>query len=92
MALISEACNSLEGNIPSNVIRAVITRWTAHYLAYDWLIVLHPALTMVAGNDTSCVEAGLGSKIITGNTAAKAKAERMVNLIKNEAFWQSLIM
>ena len=75
MALISEACNSLEGNIPSSVIRAVITRWTAHYLAYDRLIVLHPALTMVAGNDTSHVEAGLGSKIITGNTAAKAKAE-----------------
>ena len=92
MALISEACKSLEGNIPSSVIRAVITRWTAHYLAYDRLIVLRPALMMVVGNDTARIEARLGSKIITGNKNAKTKAEQMVDLIRNEAFWESLIM
>ena len=42
LALISEAYSSLGGNIPSSVICAVITRWTAHYLAYDRLITLRP--------------------------------------------------
>ena len=92
LAAISEACSKLEGNIPSSVIRAVITRWTAHYLAYDRLIVLHPALTMVVGDDSSCIQARLGSKIITGNAAAKAKAERMINVITSEEFWKSLAM
>jgi len=63
----------LEGNIPSSVLRAVITRWTAHYLTYDQLIVLHPALTMVVGNDASRVEARLPPKVITGNTVQKPK-------------------
>jgi len=92
LALISEACNKLEGNIPSSVIRAVITRWTAHYLAYDRLIILYPALTMVVGDDISRIRAKLSSKVITGNAAAKAKAERMVNTITSEEFWKSLAM
>ena len=75
MALISDACKALEGNIPSSVIRAVITRWTAHYLAYDRLIALQPALDMVVSNDNARIRSQMGSKIITGNTAAKQKAE-----------------
>ena len=91
LALISEACHSLEGNVPSSVIHAVITCWTAHYLAYDQLIALRPALCMVISNDTSWVESNLTSRIITGNTGAKEKAKRMVAVIGNGQFWDSLI-
>ena len=91
LALISEACHSLEGNVPSSVIRAVITRWTAHYLAYDRLIALRPALRMVVSNDTSRAESNLPSKIITGNTGAKEKAKQMMAVIGNTQFWDSLI-
>lgn len=90
--MISEACTSLGGNIPSSVIRAVITRWTAHYLAYDRLITLRPALDSVITNDNARVRSQATSRIITGNTAAKQKAVRMVKLIGDSDFWESLIM
>lgn len=92
LAQISEACHSLGGNIPTSVIRAVITRWTAHYLAYHRLLTLRPALMIVVTNDAARVDSRLGSKIITGNAAAKAKAGRMVEVIKNQQFWTSLAM
>jgi hypothetical protein len=68
----------------------MITHWTAHYLAYDRLIIVHPALMVVAANGIARVKSKLDSKIITGNTAAKAKAVRMINTIQNEKFWDSL--
>jgi hypothetical protein len=93
LALISEACKSLGGETTgSSVIRAVITRWTAHYLAYSRLIALRPALTMVVTNDVARVQMNFGSKLVTGNPAARAKAERMVEAITNQEFWESLVM
>ena len=92
LALISDACSTLEGNIPSSVIRAVITRWTAHYLAYDRLITLRPVLMVVVTNDTARMVSRMGSRIITGNASAKQKATRMIELIKSGPFWESLIM
>lgn len=92
LALIHEACRTLEGNIPSSVIRAVITRWTAHYLTYHWLILLRPALMMVITSDSARIQSRLGSRIVTGNASAQRKAERMVEAIGNTRFWESLIM
>lgn len=92
LALIHEACRTLEGNIPSSVIRAVITRWTAHYLAYHRLILLRPALMMVITSDSARIQSRLGSRIVTGNASAQRKAERMVEAIGNTRFWESLIM
>lgn len=82
----------LDGNIPSSVIRAVITRWTAHYLAYTRLINLRPALMVITTNDFARVQSRLNSNIITGNAAAKKKAERMIAAIVDSRFWDSLIM
>ena len=92
LALICDACRMLDGNIPSSVIHAVITRWTAHYLAYNRLISLRPALVMVATNDSTCIALNLNSNIITRNAAAKGKAEQMIAAIMNLRFWESLIM
>ena len=92
LALIHEACRTLEGNIPSSVICAVITRWTAHYLAYHRLILLRPALMMVITSDSARIQSCLGSRIVTGNASAQQKAEQMVEAIGNTRFWESLIM
>ena len=92
LALISEACKSVDGITASSVIRAVITRWTAHYLAYRRLIDLYPALLMVVTNDAARAQYGGVSKLITGNSAARAKAQRMVEVITNNKFWESLIV
>ena len=86
LALISDACSILEENIPSSVICAVITRWTTHYLAYDWLITLCPVLMVVVTNNTAQMVSRMGSRIITGNASAKQKATRMIELIKSGPF------
>ena len=82
----------LDGNVPSSVIRTVITQWTAHYLAYSWLINLCPALMVITTNNSTHVQSRLGSHIITGNTAAKNKAKRMIAAILDPRFWNSLTM
>jgi hypothetical protein len=93
LALISEACKSDSGEVvASSVIRAIITRWTAHYLAYRRLISLRPALMVVITNDAARAQFGLASRLITGNQAAKLKAEQMVQAITNNEFWESLVM
>ena len=93
LALISDACKSLGGDTTaSSVLRAVITRWTAHYLAYQRLIALHPALMTVVTSDAARSQLNCASKLITGNPAARAKAERMVQAMTNNEFWESLVM
>ncbi|KIJ08508.1 hypothetical protein PAXINDRAFT_88772 [Paxillus involutus ATCC 200175] len=54
------------------VIRAVLTCWTAHYLAYRRLLQLRQTLFAI---------------IITGDAKAKAKATKMTELIKDTLFW-----
>ena len=91
--LSPDTCRSMGGEVTaSSVIRAVITRWTAHYLAYCRLISLRPALTMVVTNDAGRAQYNLASRLVTGNPAARAKAEQMVEAITNHEFWESLIM
>ena len=92
LALISDACKSVSGVTASSVIRAVITRWTAHYLAYRRLITLRPALMMVVTNDSAQTQYNGVSKLVTGNLAARNKAERMVKAITDNEFWESLVV
>ena len=82
----------LDGNVPSSVIRVVITRWMAHYLAYSRLINLRPTLMVITTNDSARIQSRLGSHIITGNVAAKNKAERMIAAIVDPRFWNSFTM
>jgi hypothetical protein len=69
------------------VIRAILTRWTAHYLSFRRLLEIRPSLTSIVYSDESRRE----SNIITGKGPAKAKAREMVELIKNTEFWKGLI-
>ena len=78
------------GKMPLSVIRAVITRWTAHYLAFRCLLELKLPLRALVNQDAM---APSGQQILVplGSTAAnKKKAREMVAIIENPTFWLSL--
>ncbi|KAI0075642.1 hypothetical protein K474DRAFT_1599424, partial [Panus rudis PR-1116 ss-1] len=71
-----------------SVIRAVLTRWTSHFLAYRRLLELQRFLIILVDKDAALPT----SSIITGNAAARNKARSMIALIRNGLFWHSLLM
>ncbi|KAI0782452.1 hypothetical protein BC629DRAFT_1289429, partial [Irpex lacteus] len=74
------------GAPPLSVVRAVLTRWTSHYLAYRRLLRLQPYLMTMIAQD----EAGKESQIITGTAAAKAKAIEIISHLKDSDFWRAI--
>ncbi|KAJ3764935.1 hypothetical protein FB446DRAFT_709872 [Lentinula raphanica] len=71
------------------VICAVLTRWTAHYLAFVHLIELQEKLLELVYHDAA--QPDEKKRIMkTGNAQAQRKAVEMILLIKNEAFWEVL--
>lgn len=87
LALLREKCRELRVNSAS-VIRAVITRWTAHYLAYRRLLDLRKPLQSVVLDD-SCRPLN-ESVFVKGPTASKNKAKTMISIINNDQFWRQL--
>jgi primosomal protein N' len=69
-----------------SVRRAVLTRWTSHYSAYERLLSLRWALELMVTNDQSLDV----SDIITGKRAAKEKSREMVNKVQDSNFWHNL--
>ncbi|THU78266.1 hypothetical protein K435DRAFT_824147 [Dendrothele bispora CBS 962.96] len=69
------------------IIRAVLTRWTAHYLAYRRLLDVWLALKYVVAED-QLLEGN--SQIITRDAAAKEKAREMIKVIGDEQFWKAV--
>ncbi|KAI0070339.1 hypothetical protein K474DRAFT_1580306, partial [Panus rudis PR-1116 ss-1] len=67
---------------------AVLTRWTTHYLAYRYLLVLKLPLQILLENDSrlppdqQCV--------VIGDRQARMKAESMVKVIEDPQFWAAL--
>ena len=72
---------------PLSVIRAVLTRWTSHYLAYRRLIRLRPFIMAMIQQDESATT----SQIITGTSSAKAKAVEAISHLKDDKFWSAVI-
>ena len=89
LAQLREKCRELRLNAVS-VIRAVLTRWTAHYLAYRRLLDLRPALQSIALDD-SCRHPN-ESIFIKGPPDSKNKARAMMGVIDNHGFWQGLAL
>jgi hypothetical protein len=72
------------------VIRAVLTRWTVHYLAFRRLLELQYALRALVNNDAM---ASNDQKVLcpSGSTAAnRRKAREMIAIIEDGSFWHSL--
>lgn len=72
------------------MIRAVLTRWTAHYLAFSRLLELHLPLKALVNQDAM---APSDKKILipsSGSAANKKKAREMVAIIETPVFWHAL--
>lgn len=75
------------GCTPLSIIRAVLTRWTSHYLAYRRLLQLRTSVETMLEEDASSVNE---SQIITGTSAAQDKAREMVACLKDDMFWMAV--
>jgi hypothetical protein len=78
------------GQRARSVIRAVLTRWTAHYLAFSRLLELQHPLKVLVIQDAM---AEPDKKVLvpsSGSKANKQKAKDMVAIIEDGAFWHAL--
>ena len=89
LALLRDIQANLGENAVKAVIRAVLTRWTAHYLSYTRLLDLRSVLVMVVEVDSH--QPDKDRRVIAGDAKARKKVTDMVALIKNDAFWKALL-
>ena len=87
LALLRGKCRELALGAAS-ILRAVITRWTAHYLAYRRLLDVHRALQSMVLEDACRPPAS--SFFIKGPAASKTKARTMIEIIGDNNFWAHL--
>lgn len=82
LALLRELQLSTIGKTLS-IIRAVLTRWLSHYLAYRRLLDVRPTLELLITKH----EADLRS---TGDSRSRAKTSAAIATIKNPTFWHAM--
>ncbi|KAF8578694.1 hypothetical protein K439DRAFT_1648725 [Ramaria rubella] len=70
------------------VIRAVLTRWTCHYLAYHRLLDLRLSLQTLVDNDER-LPTGKRQPVL-GDRDAQAKSHINIAIIKSSTFWHAL--
>jgi hypothetical protein len=70
------------------VIRAVLTRWTAHYQAYKCLLKLQGALQMFVSVENARPDSK--KLIATGERKAKDHANKMMEVITDSVFWRAI--
>jgi len=87
LAILQKAQMDATGSAKA-VIRAVITRWTSHYMAIKRLLELKPSLMSVVYADEA--RSTPDKLIVIGDAKAKRKAHAMIGIIKNPLFWYSL--
>ncbi|KAF7320798.1 hypothetical protein HMN09_00166200 [Mycena chlorophos] len=69
------------------IIRAVLTRWTSHYLAFTRLLEISGPLKLLVSQEDL---RGPDNQIITSDSKVKARARAMVRTIKNNTFWAAI--
>lgn len=89
LGLLREVQARMGENAVKSVIRAVLTRWTAHYLSYSRLLDLRSVLIMVVEMDSRRQEKD--RCVVAGDAKSKKKAKEMVALIQNDTFWRALL-
>ncbi|KAG0707177.1 ribonuclease H-like domain-containing protein, partial [Suillus ampliporus] len=65
------------------VLRAVLTRWMSHYLAYRRLLELRPALELLVTKHEVHLISG-------GDARSRRKTQTAIATIKNATFWHAL--
>jgi hypothetical protein len=71
-----------------SVIHAILTCWTAHYLAYKCLLDLKWVLEATIWQDSIRIPAD--QIIVSGNAKAKQKAQEMVAIMGDLTFWKAI--
>lgn len=77
--------------LPYAVLRAVLTRWIAHYCAYHCLLQLYMTLMSLALKD-QMIANERERIMITGDAASQRKARQMLAIIQNPLFWQNIAL
>lgn len=77
-------------HLPLAVLQAVLTRWTAHYVAYRRLLQLYPTLRSLVLSDLTKPDST--KVLVSGDAAAKRKGREMVKIIENPTFWHSIAL
>ncbi|KAH9029946.1 ribonuclease H-like domain-containing protein [Lactarius pseudohatsudake] len=70
------------------VIRAVLTRWTAHYLAYRRLLEIRLSLQLLVENDEKLERKS--QQLLLGDASTRERSRKNISVIKNSAFWHAL--
>ena len=70
------------------VIRTVLTRWTAHYLAYRRLLEIRISLQLLVENDEKLELRN--QQLLIGDSSARERSRKNIAVIKNSAFWHAL--
>ncbi|KAH9162790.1 ribonuclease H-like domain-containing protein [Lactarius sanguifluus] len=70
------------------VIHAVLTRWTAHYLAYRRLLEIRLSLQILVENDEKLERKS--QQLLLGDTSTRERSQKNISIIKNSAFWHAL--
>jgi hypothetical protein len=70
------------------VIRAVLTRWTAHYLAYRRLLEIRISLQLLVENDEKLELRN--RQLLIGDASARERSRKNIAVVKNSAFWHAL--
>lgn len=78
------------GKLALSVIRAVLSRWTAHYLAFRRLLELQHPLRALVNRDAMAPPDQQILSPSSGTAANKRKAHEMKEIIENSGFWHSL--
>lgn len=79
---------ALNGGEGHSVLRAVLTRWTAHYLAYTRLYNLRLPLEALITSDPTLPEKE--RCVIFGDEKAQEKARHMVTVVQDPLFWPAI--
>lgn len=87
LALLREAQIANTG-VGKAVIRAVLTRWTAHYQAYKRLLELRENLISIIASDAARPTAN--KLIVTGDAKAIAHSRKMIEIVNDSLFWLSI--
>ena len=87
LALLHNAQIETSGTAKA-VIRAVLTRWTAHYQAYKRLLELQPSLQLIVSTEAARPESK--KMIVTGDKKAREHATEMLGIITNRTFWRAI--
>ena len=67
-----------------SVLWAILTYWTAHYMAYCCLLQLYPSLRALNYGDKT--KPDHEKVLVSGDAAAKRKATEMVEIIEDPVF------